>query len=72
VRHYEIRIRHQGAGQLLRCWAIEEHPDGSENSADAGLVWDYEGDDVMITLTQDHLRSNQALTVRWDVPHEPA
>ncbi|SEG94726.1 hypothetical protein SAMN04489712_15022 [Thermomonospora echinospora] len=72
VRHLTISVRHRGAGKLLRCWAIEEHPDGSENSADAGLVWDYEGDDVVITLNRDHLRPNQAVTVRWDVPHEPA
>ncbi|GAA4638212.1 hypothetical protein GCM10023196_095050 [Actinoallomurus vinaceus] len=25
-----------------------------------------------MTLTRDHLRPNQALTLRWDVPHEPA
>jgi hypothetical protein len=70
VRHYSITIRQQSAGRLLRCMALEEHPDGSENSADDGLVWDYEGDDVLITLTREYLRPSQALTVRWDVPHE--
>ncbi|GAA2607565.1 hypothetical protein SMC26_17865 [Actinomadura fulvescens] len=72
LRHYSLRIRHQGAGQLLRCWATEEEPNGSENSAEDDLVWDYEGDDVVMTLTRTHLRPNQALTLRWDVPHEPA
>lgn len=72
TRHYTLRIRHQGAGQLLRCTATEEEPNGSENSAEDHLVWDYDGDDVVMTLTRDHLRPNQALTLRWDVPHEPA
>lgn len=72
TRHYTLRVRHQKARQLLRCWATEEDPNGSETSAEDGLVWDYDGDDVVMTLTRDHLRPNQALTLRWDVPHEPA
>ncbi|WP_344266270.1 hypothetical protein [Actinomadura napierensis] len=72
LRHYTLRIRHRGAGQLVRCGAAEEHPDGSENSAEDALMWDYEGDDVVMTLTRNYLRPNQALTLRWDVPHESA
>jgi hypothetical protein len=72
LRHYTIRIRHQGAGQLSRCWATEDHPDGAQNSAEDGLVWDYDGDDVVMTLTRGHLRPGQTLTLRWDVLHEPA
>jgi hypothetical protein len=72
TRHYTLRVRHQRARQLLRCWAMEEEPNGSENSAEDALVWDYDGDDVVMTLTRDHLRPNQALTLRWDVPHETA
>jgi hypothetical protein len=56
VRQYTIRVRQQGA----------------ENSADADLVWDFEGDDVVITLTREYLRPNQAVTLRWDVPRESA
>jgi len=72
TRHYTLRVRHQQARQLLRCWATEEEPNGSESSAEDALVWDYDGGDVVMTLTRDHLRPNQALTLRWDVPHEPA
>ncbi|MFC4052465.1 hypothetical protein ACFOY4_22500 [Actinomadura syzygii] len=72
LRHYTLRVRHRGAGQLLRCTASEEHPDGSENSAEDDLVWDYEGDDIVMTLTRNYLRPNQAITLRWDVPHESA
>ena len=72
TRHYTLRIRHQGAGQLVRCEATEEDPNGSEISADDDLVWDYDGDDAVMTLTRNHLRPNQSLTLRWDVPHDPA
>ncbi|MFV2177953.1 hypothetical protein ACFHW2_40045 [Actinomadura sp. LOL_016] len=72
LRHYTLRIRHRGAGELLRCTATEEHPDGSENSAEDALVWDYDGEDVVMTLTRNYLRPNQALTLRWDVMHESA
>ena len=46
--------------------------DGSENSATEELMWDYEGNDVVITLTRDYLRPNQAVTLRWAVGNEPA
>ncbi len=72
TRHLTIRLRHRGGGQLSVCTAIEEHPDGSENSATEELMWDYEGDDVVITLTRDYLCPNQAVTLRWAVANEPA
>ncbi|GAA4063897.1 hypothetical protein GCM10022214_16960 [Actinomadura miaoliensis] len=56
----------------MRCEATEEDPNGAEISADDDLVWDYDGDDAVMTLTRNHLRPNQSLTLRWDVPHEPA
>jgi hypothetical protein len=72
TRHLTLNIHHQNAGHLIRCSAVEEHPDGSENSATEQLMWDYEGSEVTITLTRDYLRPNQAITLRWDVSHEPA
>jgi hypothetical protein len=72
TRHLTIRLRHRGGGQLAVCTAVEEHPDGSENSATEELMWDYDGDDVVITLTRDYLRPNQAVTLRWAVSNEPA
>lgn len=69
TRTYRIQVRQRGAGQLVRCTATEEHPNGAENSADADLIWDYEDNDVVITLTREHLHPNQAVTLRWDVPH---
>jgi hypothetical protein len=64
---FTMNLRHKGAGKLRGCGAVEEHPDGSETSADDSLIWDYEGRDVMLTLTRDLLRPNQAVTLRWDL-----
>ena len=72
TRHLTIRLRHRGGDQLTVCTAIEEHADGSENSATEELMWDYDGDDVVITLTRDYLSPNQAVTLRWTVSNEPA
>ncbi|MBO3752686.1 hypothetical protein J5X84_42115 [Streptosporangiaceae bacterium NEAU-GS5] len=70
TRHFTLRLRHRGAEQLVVCTAVEEHADGSENSATDELMWDYEEDDVVITLTRDHLHPGQAVTLRWDVGDE--
>jgi hypothetical protein len=66
TREYTLRVR-QANIQLEGCTASEEHPDGSENSATDSLMWDYDGDDAVMTLTRDYLRPNQAVTLRWEV-----
>jgi hypothetical protein len=66
TRQYTLRVRQQKAS-LLTCTATEEYPDGSETSANEGLTWDYDNDDVILTLTRDYLRPNQAVTLRWEV-----
>jgi hypothetical protein len=65
TRHYTLRIRQQNIG-LAGCTADEEHPDGSKSPATDGLMWDFDGDDVVITMTRDYLRPGQALTLRWE------
>ncbi|MEU8798847.1 hypothetical protein [Spirillospora sp. NPDC048819] len=70
-RHYEISVRQRHI-DLGGCTATEEHPDGSENSATDSLVWDIDGRDAVMALTRDHLRPNQAVTLRWEVIREPA
>lgn len=72
TRHFTLNLRHGDAGDLISCEAIEEHADGSENSATEELIWDYEGDDVIITLTRDYLRLGQSVTLRWTVDREHA
>jgi len=71
TRHYTLRIRQQKV-QLVSCTATEEHADGSETSANDSLTWDYENGDVLLTLTRDYLRPNQAVTLRWEVNLESA
>ena len=70
TRHFTLRLRHRGMGMLRTCSAIEEHPDGSENSAAEDLIWDVADGDVLITLARNHLHPTQAMTLRWDVPHD--
>lgn len=72
TRHFTLRLRHRGMGTLRSCAAIEEHPDGAENSAEEDLIWDVVDGDVLITLARNHLHPNQAMTLRWDVPHDAA
>jgi len=43
TRHLTIRLRHRGGGQLTVCTAVEEHADGSENSATEELMWRLRG-----------------------------
>jgi hypothetical protein len=72
TRHFTMSLRHRGAGRLVNCTATEEHTDGSENSAGERLLWDYDGNDVTITITRDYLRPGQAITLRWTAEHAPA
>jgi hypothetical protein len=72
TRHFTLNLRHGDAGDLISCSAVEEHADGLENSATEELIWDYEGDDVIITLTRDYLRPGQSVTLRWTVTREHA
>jgi hypothetical protein len=72
TRHFTLNLRHGDAGNLISCSAIEEHQDGLENSATEELIWDYQGDDVIITLTRDYLRPGQSVTLRWEVTREHA
>lgn len=69
------------AGPDRRTWqaGVQPWPAGrqdrhtrSESSATEELMWDYEDDDMAITLTRDSLRPNQAITLRWDVSNELA
>lgn len=62
TRHYTLRVRHRGI-QFLGCDAVEE----SEISAYDGLLWDYEADDVVMTVTRGYLSPGQAVTLRWDM-----
>lgn len=67
TRRFTLNLRHINAGELSSCSAVEEHPDGAENSATEALIWDTEGNDVLISLTREYLRPNQSITLHWKV-----
>ena len=69
TRRFTLALRHRGVRPLIHCGATEELPDGSEVSTAQDIVWDHEGDDVVLTHTRDYLQPNQAVTVRWEVTH---
>ncbi len=72
TRYATIVMRRAGSGKVVDCSATVEEPDGSERSGGEGLMWDYDHDDLVITLTSDYLNPNQIVTMRWDVRDESA
>jgi uncharacterized membrane protein len=71
TRRLTLNMRHRGAMTLTACSAFEERTDGSEVSAVDGLVWIYDGNDVIVTVTREFLRPTQSVTLRWVVAGVP-
>ncbi|WP_227981075.1 hypothetical protein [Nocardia spumae] len=42
------------------------------NSATEDLLWHYDGDDIVVTLTRDYLRPNESVTLRWEIDRDQA
>jgi hypothetical protein len=66
TRRYTLTVQHEGLGELAGLTATEELPDGAESIANQSVVWDYDGDAVLMTFTRDHLEPNQYATLRWE------
>ncbi|MCY7341674.1 MAG: hypothetical protein LH603_07455 [Pseudonocardia sp.] len=66
TREYTLRVRHVGLRECAGITATEELPDGTESLAQESVAWDYDGDDVIMTFTRDHLQPNQYATLRWE------
>jgi len=66
TRHYTFTVHHQGIGKLADCVAIVEHPDGNETYVTEDLLWDFNNEDVTITVTVDYLRPQQVVELRWE------
>lgn len=66
TRAYTLRVRHEGLGDCAGITATEELPDGTETLANTSIAWDYDGDDLIMTFTRDHLQPNQYATLRWE------
>ncbi len=54
------------------CSAVEDRLDGSELTAMESLSLPNDGTGIVIDLNRRNLRSNQSVTVRWDVPDATA
>lgn len=70
TRDFSIHLRHREGRRVASCSATEELADGSEKTATEDLRWDYDGDDVVITLAREFLRPNQFVELRWKVSNE--
>ena len=68
TRRFTLRVRHEQIRELAGLTAVEELPDGTEQLAQESVVWDYDGDDVVMTFTRDYLQPNQYATLRWETP----
>ncbi|WP_433734914.1 hypothetical protein ACQP0C_41660 (plasmid) [Nocardia sp. CA-129566] len=66
TRRFTINLRQKGIHKLLTCSGEEVQPGGAINSASEDLLWDYDGDDIVVTLTRDYLQPNQSVTLRWE------
>ncbi|GAA3604407.1 hypothetical protein GCM10022223_20050 [Kineosporia mesophila] len=67
TEHIHLRIRLQGVDALSGCSAVEDRLDGSELTAMESLSLPNDGTGIVIDLNRRNLRSNQSVTVRWDV-----
>jgi transcriptional regulator with XRE-family HTH domain len=72
TRRLTIQLRHRGAGDLVGCSAVEDLPDGTQQMINEALRWEDNAGVVEVTLTREGLAPNQAVTLRWDVTHEPS
>jgi hypothetical protein len=68
TRRFTLQVRHAQIRELAGLTAVEELPDGTEMMAQESVVWDYDGDDVVMTFTRDYLQPNQYVTLRWETP----
>lgn len=66
TRRFTIMMRQAGGHRLITCSGEEVQPNGSTNSTTEDLLWDYDGDDIVVTLTRDYLRPNESVTLRWE------
>ncbi|GLY27426.1 helix-turn-helix domain-containing protein [Kineosporia sp. NBRC 101731] len=67
-----LQLRLNGVEALSGCTAVEERLDGSEITAAESLSLANEGNATVIDLNRRDLRSNQSVTLRWDVPRATA
>jgi hypothetical protein len=69
TRRMTLSITHCGVDMLVNCTAIVDRNDGSQSSAIENLVCACGDGAALITLTQDYLQPNDAVTIRWEAAH---
>ncbi len=67
-----LQMRLGGVDALTGCQAVEERPDGSEITATESLTWNTDENGIVIDLNRRNLRTNQTVTLRWDVARATA
>lgn len=67
TRHFTLTIRHRGVDLLLGATAMEDQVDGSQTSVLDDLTCEDEDGAARMTVTRNHLRPGQAVTLRWEV-----
>lgn len=72
TRQFSLSVTQHGVTEFRGCGAIEQHPDGSENSVTQYTRWSLEEDRLHMTLSRQDLHANQYVTLRWDVVHDSA
>ncbi|MBT0773170.1 helix-turn-helix domain-containing protein [Kineosporia sp. J2-2] len=72
TQQLRLQMRLHGVEALIGCSAVEERTDGLELTATESLTLANDGNGTVIDLNRRDLRSNQSVTLRWDVPHETA
>ncbi|WP_051047454.1 hypothetical protein [Nocardia asiatica] len=71
TRRFSIDVRQAGC-RLVSCSGEEVVPSGNKHGAAESLLWDHDDNGIAITLTRDHLRPNQSVTVRWEIMRDEA
>jgi len=72
TKHFSLSVTQHGVAEFRGCTAVEQLPDGAENSVDQNTLWDLDTDRLHITLTREDLHANQYVTLFWDVVHDSA
>lgn len=72
TRQFSLSVTQHGVTEFRGCGAIEQHPDGSENSVTQNTRWSLDKDRLHMTLSRQDLHANQYVTLRWDVVHDSA
>ncbi|MET7304969.1 helix-turn-helix transcriptional regulator [Embleya sp. NPDC005575] len=72
TRDFSLSVTQHGVTEFRGCGAIEQHPDGSENSVTQHTRWSLDEDRLHVTLSRQDLHANQYVTLRWDVVHDSA